>query len=55
MFQQGVGQIAGPLIVGLFAGSSGARVIPSLLAVLALVVSNVVLYVVDDEPSIATQ
>ena len=51
----GLGQIAGPLIVGLFAGSSGARVIPSLLAVLALVVSNIALYVVDDEPSIATQ
>lgn len=51
----GLGQIAGPLIVGLFAGSSGARVMPSLLAVLALVVSNVVLYIVDDEPSIATQ
>jgi MFS family permease len=51
----GLGQIAGPVIVGLFAGSSGARVIPSLLAVLALVVSNIVLYVLDDEPSIATQ
>jgi len=46
----GLGQIAGPLIVGLFAGSSGARVVPSLLAVLALVVSNVVLYLVDDDP-----
>jgi MFS family permease len=44
----GLGQIAGPLIVGLFAGSSGARVMPSLLAVAALVVSNVVLYIVDD-------
>ena len=51
----GLGQIAGPLIVGLFAGASGARVIPSLLAVLALVASNIVLYVLDDEPSIATQ
>jgi MFS family permease len=51
----GLGQIAGPLIVGLFAGSSGARVIPSLLAVLALVASNIVLYVLEDEPSIATQ
>jgi MFS family permease len=51
----GLGQIAGPLIVGLFAGSSGARVMPSLLAVLALVASNIVLYVLDDEPSIATQ
>lgn len=45
----GLGQIAGPLIVGYFAGSSGARVLPSLLAVTALVVSNVVLYVVDDD------
>jgi MFS family permease len=45
----GLGQIAGPLIVGFFAGSSGARVMPSLLAVAALVVSNVVLYVVDDD------
>jgi MFS family permease len=44
----GLGQIAGPVIVALFAGTSGARVMPSLLAVLALVVSNVVLYVVDD-------
>ena len=49
----GLGQIAGPLVVGLFAGSSGARVMPSLLAVLALVVSNVVLFIVDDKPSIA--
>jgi MFS family permease len=46
----GLGQIAGPLVVGLFAGSSGARAIPSLLAVLALVVSNVVLYLVNDDP-----
>jgi MFS family permease len=51
----GLGQIAGPLIVGLFAGSSGARVLPSLLAVTALVVSNVVLYVVDDGGSGAAQ
>jgi MFS family permease len=51
----GLGQIAGPLIVGLFAGSSGARVMPSLLAVAALVVSNVVLYFVDDKASIASQ
>jgi MFS family permease len=50
----GLGQIAGPLIVGLFAGSSGARVLPSLLAVTALVVSNVVLYLVgDDDPGAA--
>jgi MFS family permease len=45
----GLGQIAGPLIVGAFAGSSGARVMPSLLAVAALVVSNVVLFAVDDK------
>jgi MFS family permease len=51
----GVGQIAGPLIVGWFAGSSGARVLPSLLAVTALVVSNVVLYVVDDDNPSAAQ
>ena len=51
----GLGQIAGPLIVGYFAGSSGARVLPSLLAVTALVVSNVVLYVVDDDHPGAAQ
>ncbi|HEY3677871.1 MAG TPA: YbfB/YjiJ family MFS transporter [Bradyrhizobium sp.] len=51
----GIGQIAGPLIVALFAGTGGARVMPSLLAVLALVVSNVVLYVVDDGAEIASQ
>jgi MFS family permease len=44
----GLGQIAGPVTVAMFAGTGGARVMPSLLAVLALIVSNVVLYVVDD-------
>jgi hypothetical protein len=40
--------------VGLFAGTSGARVLPSLLAVTALVVGNVVLYVVaEDDPGAA--
>jgi MFS family permease len=48
----GLGQIAGPLIVGFFAGSSGARVMPSLLAVAALVVSNVVLYFIDDNANV---
>jgi predicted MFS family arabinose efflux permease len=43
-----IGQIAGPLMVNLFAGSSGAFAIPSLVATLALIVSNCVLSLVGD-------
>jgi MFS family permease len=44
----GVGQIAGPLVVGLFAKSSGVLALPSMIAVLGLVLSNLVLYAVGE-------
>jgi predicted MFS family arabinose efflux permease len=43
-----VGQIVGPLMVNLFAGSSGAFAIPSLVATFALIASNGVLSLVGD-------
>ena len=44
----GIGQIAGPLMVGYFAESHNAFAWPSLIAVLVLILSNVALYAVDD-------
>jgi MFS family permease len=49
----GIGQIAGPLIVGWFAGSNSSFVVPSLIAVIALIASNVALYAVDDRAPIS--
>jgi MFS family permease len=46
----GVGQIAGPLMVGYFAESHNAFAWPSLIAVSALILSNVALYTVKDGP-----
>jgi MFS family permease len=43
-----IGQIVGPLTVNLFAGSSGAFAIPSLIATFALIASNCVLGLVGD-------
>ena len=39
-----IGQIAGPLTVSLFAGSSNAVALPSIIAASALVVGNLVLW-----------
>jgi MFS family permease len=44
----GIGQIAGPLMVGCFAESHNAFAWPSLIAVSVLILSNVVLYAVND-------
>jgi len=43
------------LILGLFAGSGDTSVVPSLLAVLTLVVSHIVLYLLEVDASIAAQ
>ena len=45
----GIGQIAGPLLVGYFAESDKPFVWPSLVAISVLIASNVALYAVDDE------
>jgi MFS family permease len=44
-----IGQIAGPLMVNLFAASSGAFAIPGLVATFALIASNGVLSLVGDD------
>jgi predicted MFS family arabinose efflux permease len=44
----GIGQIAGPLMVGYFAESHDAFAWPSLIAVSVLILSNVALYAVND-------
>lgn len=44
-----IGQITGPLMVSLFAGSSGAFAIPGLVATFALIASNGVLSLVRDD------
>jgi MFS family permease len=46
----GIGQIAGPLMVGYFAESHNALVWPSLIAVSVLILSNVALYADNDAP-----
>ncbi len=45
----GIGQIAGPLMVGYFAQSHNAFAWPSLIAVSVLILSNVALYAVGDD------
>ena len=44
-----IGQITGPLMVSLFAGSSGAFAIPGMVATFALIASNGVLSLVRDD------
>lgn len=47
----GVGQIAGPLVVGLFGGSGGSLTYPSVSAAAALFASNLVLYFRKENPA----
>ena len=46
----GIGQIAGPLMVGYFAESQNAFAWPSFIAVSVLILSNVALYAINDAP-----